>query len=409
MFLLFSFLLAFQAFGSEEKLHLDLELSSQEYAKLLIQKKFSGAEVDPAITEALRNGERLSKWISLLNASRSADAAIRLTSASTRRGYPIESPFTYSPATIKTETISILSNLPDEMLRALKSPSELPGSLTIDDATFITHARYLDTNYQRAARYTLLDPNRAYYIGAAKKDIRGYHFLTTRKIGPEQLRDPVIVRGPLAEKISEALLKICLNSGASASTCTTKLKEATDQNSLDDFYQAYFLTAQTNWDNFFKIPFYRGDVRWSGNVLTVPFNTPSEARFVPYLRDNIQDEFRFSGWKLLLDFGSFDFGPRLVFKPGVVPHVNALAGNQIIMDANQPIEEYESKWTIRHEFGHVLGLPDCYHEFYDVKTQAYVSYQLDTSDLMCSRAGNMNERIYQELRRVYRKNFSTDL
>jgi hypothetical protein len=73
------------------------------------------------------------------------------------------------------------------------------------------------------------------------------------------------------------------------------------------------------------------------------------------------------------------------------------------MDSNQPIEEYESQWTIRHEFGHVLGLPDCYHEFYDVNARAYVNYQLDITDLMCSRAGNMNERIYKELKEAYEK------
>ncbi len=71
------------------------------------------------------------------------------------------------------------------------------------------------------------------------------------------------------------------------------------------------------------------------------------------------------------------------------------------MDANQALEEYNAQWTIRHEFGHVLGLPDCYHEFYDVKLNAYVNYELDSSDIMCSRAGNFKPRIYQELKRVY--------
>jgi hypothetical protein len=71
------------------------------------------------------------------------------------------------------------------------------------------------------------------------------------------------------------------------------------------------------------------------------------------------------------------------------------------MDANSSLDEFDSQWTLRHEFGHVLGLPDCYHEFYDTKIEAYVNYQIDVTDLMCSRSGNMNERIFKELKRTY--------
>jgi hypothetical protein len=70
-----------------------------------------------------------------------------------------------------------------------------------------------------------------------------------------------------------------------------------------------------------------------------------------------------------MNFGLFPNGPLLVFETAVVPHV--------------------------------IGLPDCYHEFYDTNLEAYVNYQLDISDLMCSRAGNIKERIYTELKKVY--------
>ena len=33
--------------------------------------------------------------------------------------------------------------------------------------------------------------------------------------------------------------------------------------------------------------------------------------------------------------------------------------------------------------------------------EAYVNYQIDVNDLMCSRSGNMNERIFKELKRTY--------
>ena len=49
----------------------------------------------------------------------------------------------------------------------------------------------------------------------------------------------------------------------------------------------------------------------------------------------------------------------------MTPHVNRLGGNVIVMDAAASIEVYAIRWAIRHEYGHVLGLPDCYFEFYD--------------------------------------------
>ncbi len=137
--------------------------------------------------------------------------------------------------------------------------------------------------------------------------------------------------------------------------------------------------------------------------MNVVFNTPSLPKFIPYLKNNIEDEFRWENWGMKMTFGNYSSGPRLVFETGVVPHVNGLGGDTITMDSNQPIEEYESQWTIRHEFGHVLGLPDCYHEFYDTDLKAYVNYQLDITDLMCSRAGNIKERIYLELKKAYAK------
>ena len=40
---------------------------------------------------------------------------------------------------------------------------------------------------------------------------------------------------------------------------------------------------------------------------------------------------------------------------------------------------------------------------YDEDKELAINYQIDTTDLMCSRTGEMNERIYKELRRHYLK------
>ena len=57
--------------------------------------------------------------------------------------------------------------------------------------------------------------------------------------------------------------------------------------------------------------------------------------------------------------------------------------------------------TIRHEYGHVLGFPDCYLEFYDTNLNQMVQYQLDITNLMCSRRVHLQQSHYDEMKRVY--------
>lgn len=384
--------------------HLDLEMTSAEYREHL--KTFESLTEDhPAIAEALNLGSRLSQWITLINEERTESAAIRLTSSTTRGGIPIDKPSTYSPELIQQRVSEILKDLPKELKDILLESSELPRTLPVDDETFIKHARLIDRQYQSAARFKSIDQWRGYYADAANKDVRGYYYLTTNKIGETELRERTLIPEDKLAPIKEALIQICQNATSNLDRCSKNLEKACDKNTLAKFYKSYIAKAQKNWDSFFIIPrnARRRDIVWENNIATVPFNTPKIEKFIPYLQDNIEDEFRFENWGLKLNFGSFTNGPRLIFRPNVVPHVNALGGNEIVMDSNQPIEEYESQWTIRHEFGHVLGLPDCYHEFYDMKNKVYVNYQFDITDLMCSRAGDMNERIYLELKKAYEK------
>ncbi|HXH75252.1 MAG TPA: hypothetical protein VNJ08_09825 [Bacteriovoracaceae bacterium] len=392
--------------------HLDLEMTSEEYALHLTKLKKSskntnGIQVDdPAITSTIKLGTRLSAWIAKVNLERSPENAIRLTSPTTRIGIPIDKPNSYSPSIIQQKVAEAFATMPEEMKAVILATTELPSTIPVDDAIFITAGRLLDRQYQSAARYKSLDQWRSHYVARAKTDVRGYHYLTSNKITATELEDVNQIPAEKVSAIKEALTKLCFNAnGTTVAKCASNLETAFSNNSVAAYYNKYIQNSQRIWNDFFVIPSnaVRSDLTWEGNVATVPFNTPSIAKFVPYLQVNIEDEFRWNGWELKMNFGSFSNGPLLKFEAGVVPHVNGLGGNEIVMDSNQPIEEYESQWTIRHEFGHVLGLPDCYHEFYDTGLNAYVNYQLDITDLMCSRAGNMTERIFNELKQAYEK------
>lgn len=406
-------LVSVSAFAHQEKQppHLDLEMTSAEYALHLktvstqVGAKNNTINEDPAIGYAINIGTRLSTWIAKINASRTPETVIRLTSDITRSGgIPIDKPSIYSPSLIKERLAEALSKCPAEMKTIIIGTQELPTTIPVADDVFIKAARLLDRQYQSAARFRSVDRWRSTYTSRAKQDVRGFHYLKTNSITEKELSNVSALPAGKIPVIKDALVKICFNArGTTIESCTRELNLAFNFSTVSDFYNKYFKRAETIWKNFFVIPIYgvRNDIDWHGMTAIVPFNTPSIAKFTPYLQTNIEDEFRWNGWGLKIKFGPFVNGPTLVFQPGVVPHVNGLGGNQIVMDSNQSIEEYASQWIIRHEFGHVLGLPDCYHEFYDADLKAYVNYQLDTTDLMCSRAGNMNERIYQELKQAY--------
>ena len=163
--------------------------------------------------------------------------------------------------------------------------------------------------------------------------------------------------------------------------------------------------GQAKWDELFLITAKRDDIVWKSNsshLLKTPFTNPKSQEVLNFLKVNIEEEWRWGKWALNLDFieGGYET-THIVFSPGATPHVNSLAGSTITMDANQSLAEYHVRWTIRHEFGHTLGFPDCYVEFYDTSTQEMISYQVDTSNLMCSRRGKLQEKHYNELKRVY--------
>lgn len=385
--------------------HLDLEMTSGEYRNYLSkQKKYTFLVDEKPVAEALALGDRLSKWIAYENEHREPGQRIRLTSASGRRGIPIESPSVYSDKSIEKDLEKVKLTVSGEILSVLAGSEPFPSALPVPDEEFVKSGRLIDRIYQTAARFKALKPYIFYYKSAVRNDVRGYYYFYKNNILSQDLSPTSKIAPDKLDEILKSLSLLCLNSGTSSNSCKDIVQKAKEQDGLNMLHEQWMKDGKKNWDSYFYIPntARRVDVTWKeDNQMIVPFNTPSELRFKSYLQDNIEDEFRWKEWKLLLNFGNFTYGPELVFKSGVVPHVNRLGGNQIVMDQNQSIEEYESKWTIRHEFGHVIGLPDCYHEFYDEDLAAFVNYQLDISDLMCSRAGNINERIYKELQRQY--------
>lgn len=413
-----------EAQAPREALHLDLEMSAAEILQAVENQTGSAKnpnELDQTVAdngraelkEVLDSGARLYSWLELLNSKRTDGTKLSFTSKETQAAYPIDAVRPYNIAIIKAQYADRLAVSPASLKAILLSADPLPETLPTDEATFIKWGHEISASYDIAVRWVSLIGDIQYYKRNQANDLRGYYFLSRMADRDAKLKDFAAQPAASQASIREWLTQICMNnqdwSDINRQRCVDEVAAAVTANSLVDYYAKDAPGSAELWASYFDIRSYymRSDLTWTAaepNVLHYPFLQPTTAPIQSYLKDNVEDEFKTSTWHLAIDY-------QTVEKPGL-SHFEFAAGENahavpakslIVMDANQPISEYDSQWTIRHEFGHLLGFPDCYVEFYDESIQAMVNYQLDTTNLMCSRRGKFQDQHFDRLKTAYLK------
>lgn len=393
-------------------LHTPPDISFEEsrmWLKHISQHK-TKLKYEPFIKESIDGGEKMSDWIKLINSKRDPAQAIRLTSKETQTKFPIESPSIYGPELLAKRYKDLVATLPKYLADVIYGNQPIEAQLKISDEEFIKWGRKVSRQYQSSVRWVGMKPWLSQLAYKRYQDVRGFYYLKHLKDLDYQLENIDVLSQTKRDEILKALEGICINTNDLNQGCDKEVDRAFRNLELKKLKDKYWQNAQRNWNRFFKIYDPRKDVEWSQNspsIMKVIFKDPANQAIAHWLKENVEDEYQRTllHWNMELSYVTTGRQARkaayIEFQKNVTPHVTG--GNKIVMDANTPLEEYNVKWTIRHEFGHILRLPDCYHEFYVAEENVIINYQLDTTDLMCSRSGAMNDRIYYELKRVYFK------
>lgn len=380
--------------------HLDLEITGTEWQTLArtLPLRNRGGALDAVV----RLGERNLAWLRHMNQFRPEGQKLSLTSAATQTGIPITAPSKYNEAIVLRNYRDVVAALPAAMRAVLVDGAAFTDNPPLPDAEYIEWGRKVDRVYSYANRWSLLSPWLHALEARRWMDVRGHYFLSREPNLAAKLAGWSSLAVDDKNRLRPLLVGLCVNSNQALGNCKREFAGAESGGAVAGFFERYRASGASVWDQFFTLTVRRDDITWQGSLgrARIPFEDPRNADVQNFLM-NIEDEWKFGNWRLLLDFQNGSDIPHIEFRPNVTPHVEYLGGNKIVMDANQPLTEYDARWTIRHEFGHVIGFKDCYVEFYDADERAIFNYQLDIDNLMCSRRGKLQELHYRELKRLY--------
>ena len=368
----------------------------------------AGDGLDPIV----QLGERNLAWLNHINSRRPDGDKLSLTSKDSQRGIPIDKPSEYNPELIRKRLEDLKPLIPEAMRKVLFDNAAFTDTPPVALEDYLTASRDLDRVYQFALRWRMMSSWLGWLGENRHNDLRGWYFLSRLEGRAEKLKNYAKLEEKLRAQIRTWLAGMCFNTddADTIDDCFSLVdKKFADGEDLEAYYTQRAPISEQIFRNYFTIPngAPRSEIRFVAGEqarIVAPFLDPGKDDVRSFLQVNIQDEWRFGNWHLELPFVSGGAVPRVEFLPGVTPHVNGLGGNTITMNATQPLTEYDAQWTIRHEYGHVLGFPDCYVEFYEAERNVIVNYQFDIDNLMCSRRGHIQEKHVLELQRVYSKN-----
>lgn len=385
-------------------------LTEKKISGQLSNKSKSAAELAELteLSTILKIGKRAIAWFEYINSFRSPENKLDLTVKGSSKGMPLDAPMKTNTTILTDRYNKIIKEASPLLLTILINENEVfPTNVPVSDEEFVKTIRLFDVVYQHTIRWSNAKDYLSWYINRSLWDIRGFVFLGATADLQNKLTNWSHLTDAEKTNFQTWLFSLCHNGDFEDSDCKSELGNAINKGRAFSFYQRFNKYGDEMYKSFFKLQAIRPEVYWNSDktILYSPFLAPERLDVKNWLSENIQEEWKNTGFNLVLEFKetSIDKIPHIEFKSGVTAHVNEIAGDTITMDGDYSISSYAQKWTIRHEYGHILGFVDCYLEFYDVNEKAMIYYEVDTDNLMCSRHGKLSDQHVTQLRNAYKK------
>jgi len=351
-------------------------------------------------------GKRAVTWLNLVNSHRDNDHRLNLADRNTKNPVPPEKPSVTSVDLILQKYNTRVTEIPDAMRPFLIDKKDLVETPPIDDETFLKSIRDINGVYQTAIRWLGEEPYLNDYASNDIYDIRGYYFVQKDIPTNENKLSHFFTATTADQKtMTDWLISMCHNSEILKDKCQAELQTATTDELVFAFYKKYLANAQKAYADFFTVNPIRKDISWSEDKFTITQNfiDPKVAKVSNWLKTNIEEEWQNQGFKLIINFVEQNpISPYLEFVKGVTPHVSGDNWEKITMDPDYSLDDFNTQWTIRHEFGHILGFPDCYLEFYNKNEKTMMYYTIEPDNLMCAWGGKLQPSHEQQLRQAYK-------
>lgn len=393
-----------------------LEIQSALDAQLARGVLGPASPVDAQLDEIIAAGKRNLDWIQVISNNRIAKAAPanppKPLSISKQEvaASSMDNPLTYSDEIIVARYRALKDVMNPAMLKVLMGQAEMTSEPPVDFDVYILFAQSLDSIYQMTLRWRLMTPYMDSLKQARANDVRGYFYLSRRPNLQAELTAFDTLAPDLQAKLRVWLKMVCYSMQQDDDFCASELQAAETRKNVFEYYDNYLPVAKLRYDLLFEIapvylaPTFAWDKGKPGEM-TVPFQMPKDPKVAEAFKFNVEDEWHTQDWHLRINYRWKAFG-SIEFQAAENPRAYPDTG-RIIMDANAPLTEESVKYGLRHEFGHLLGFPDCYLEFYDPSAKAVLSYAVDPANIMCARSGHFQPQHYDRLKEAYFGKVST--